>query len=61
MYVDVFRVSNSSATHDSSIYGEETMWYLVLQIAKSIVYPHQNGEFEFMWNNIVGDITLEKH
>ncbi|KAG5632268.1 hypothetical protein H5410_003985 [Solanum commersonii] len=50
---DGFKVSNFSAAQNSPIYGEETVWDLIPQSGKATI-------FEFMWNNIVGDITLEK-
>lgn len=42
------------------VYGEGTVWYLVSQRAKATIYPHRYGRFEFMWNNIAGDINLER-
>ncbi|KAG5572511.1 hypothetical protein H5410_062277 [Solanum commersonii] len=44
----------------SDFYGEGTVWDLVPQIAKATMYFHQREGFEFMWNNIAGDITLER-
>ncbi|KAH0705703.1 hypothetical protein KY285_010242 [Solanum tuberosum] len=44
----------------SDFYGEGTVWDLVPQIAKATMYFHQHEGFEFMWNNIAGDITLER-
>uniref|UniRef100_M1B5D9 ATP-dependent helicase n=1 Tax=Solanum tuberosum TaxID=4113 RepID=M1B5D9_SOLTU len=44
----------------SDFYGEGTVWDLVHQIAKATMYFHQCEGFEFMWNNIAGDITLER-
>ncbi|KAG5632495.1 hypothetical protein H5410_004212 [Solanum commersonii] len=50
--IDGFIVSYSSAAHDSPIYGEKTVWYLVPQSAKGTIYDNQQGEFEFTWNHI---------
>ncbi|KAG5592708.1 hypothetical protein H5410_043222 [Solanum commersonii] len=58
--VDGLRVPDSSAAEDSPIFGEGTVWDLVPQSAKATMYPHQRGGFEFMWNNIGGDIKIER-
>ncbi|WMV43461.1 hypothetical protein MTR67_036846 [Solanum verrucosum] len=58
--VDGFRVPDSSTAEDSPIYGEGTVWDSVPQSAKATMYPHQRGGFEFMWNNIAGDIKIER-
>ncbi|KAG5631992.1 hypothetical protein H5410_003709 [Solanum commersonii] len=58
--VDGFRVFDSFVAQYSPINGEGTVWDLVPQSAKEIVYPHYRGRFECLWNNIFGDITLER-
>ncbi|WMV10637.1 hypothetical protein MTR67_004022 [Solanum verrucosum] len=55
-----FRFSDSSAVQDSMINEEGTVWDLVPPSAKSTMYPHQRGGFEFMWKNVAGDINLER-
>ncbi|XP_015085900.1 SNF2 domain-containing protein CLASSY 4-like [Solanum pennellii] len=55
-----FRFSDSSAVEDSLINEEGTVWDLVPQRAKSTMYPHQRGGFEFMWKNVAGDTNLER-
>ncbi|KAL3348371.1 hypothetical protein AABB24_021834 [Solanum stoloniferum] len=55
-----FRFSDSSAVQDSLINEEGTVWDLVPRSAKSTMYPHQRGGFEFMWKNVAGDINLER-
>ncbi|XP_049401376.1 SNF2 domain-containing protein CLASSY 3-like [Solanum stenotomum] len=55
-----FRFSDSSAVQDSMINEEGTVWDLVPPSAKSTMYPHQHGGFEFMWKNVAGDINLER-
>ncbi|CAN4078111.1 unnamed protein product [Withania somnifera] len=60
MNVDGFKFYDYSAVHDPAIFGEGTVWDLVPLSAKTTMYPHQRDGFEFMWRNVVGDITLEK-
>uniref|UniRef100_A0A3Q7EGD3 Uncharacterized protein n=2 Tax=Solanum lycopersicum TaxID=4081 RepID=A0A3Q7EGD3_SOLLC len=62
LFLDVagFRFSDSSAVEDSLINEEGTVWDLVPQRAKSTMYPHQRGGFEFMWKNVAGDTNLER-
>uniref|UniRef100_M1A8T4 ATP-dependent helicase n=2 Tax=Solanum tuberosum TaxID=4113 RepID=M1A8T4_SOLTU len=55
-----FRFSDSSAVQDPMINEEGTVWDLVPSSAKSTMYPHQRGGFEFMWKNVAGDINLER-
>uniref|UniRef100_A0A3Q7III4 SNF2 N-terminal domain-containing protein n=1 Tax=Solanum lycopersicum TaxID=4081 RepID=A0A3Q7III4_SOLLC len=58
--VEGFRVVDSSEAGDSPIFGEGTVWDLVPQSSKSTINPHQCGGFEFTWNNIAGDIKIER-
>ncbi|CAN4127735.1 unnamed protein product [Withania somnifera] len=58
--VDGFKFYDYSAVHDPAIFGEGTVWDLVPLSAKTTMYPHQREGFEFMWRNVVGDISLEK-
>ncbi|PHT58888.1 hypothetical protein CQW23_01251 [Capsicum baccatum] len=50
---------DDDSLEDSPIYGEGTIWDLVPVIVRTTVYPHQHGEFEFKWKNLVGDVALE--
>uniref|UniRef100_K4CKZ3 Uncharacterized protein n=1 Tax=Solanum lycopersicum TaxID=4081 RepID=K4CKZ3_SOLLC len=37
-----------------------TVWDLVPISSKAAINPHQCGGFEFTWNNIAGDIKIER-
>ena len=52
-------VPDSSATPNSPIYEDGTMWDLVLQSVKATIYSHQREWFEFIWIKIARDINLE--